>query len=310
MELHQIRYFLALCEELHFTRAAERCAVAQSSLTRAIKALESELGGELFHRERANTHLTRLGERVKPFLEQAHTQVEAARHTAQEVARQQGSSLRLGLMQTLGPAQPVALIAALRLHHPEIVLHVSQENRVALREQLLSGAIDAAIGTVPDPDDRLDHLALYREPFVVVVNAGHPLARRAVVDLRDLAGEPYLARHYRAGQDRVPDLAPAFQGERRDWLLAMAAAGLGYALMPADSAAWPGTVALGLTQPIAREIALVTSRERPPFPALDALLHSAQGLRSVTPAPALAPVATGDALQNAAPTRDSPALSN
>ena len=57
MEMHQIRYFLALCEELSFTRAAQRCAIAQSSLTRAIKALETELGGALFHRERANTRL-------------------------------------------------------------------------------------------------------------------------------------------------------------------------------------------------------------------------------------------------------------
>ena len=61
MELHQIRYFLALCQELNFTRAAEQCGVAQSSLTRAIKALEIELGGALFHRERANTHLSKLG---------------------------------------------------------------------------------------------------------------------------------------------------------------------------------------------------------------------------------------------------------
>ena len=58
MEMHQIRYFLAVCEELNFTRAAETCHVAQPSLTRAIKLLEEELGGPLFHRERARTHLT------------------------------------------------------------------------------------------------------------------------------------------------------------------------------------------------------------------------------------------------------------
>ena len=90
MELHQIRYFLALCEDPHFTRAAERCAVAQSSLTRAIKVLETELGGALFHRERARTRLTRLGERVRPSLEQAWRHVQAAERAAQELARQQG----------------------------------------------------------------------------------------------------------------------------------------------------------------------------------------------------------------------------
>ena len=67
MEMHQVRYFLALCEELNFTRAAERCNVAQPSLTRAIKQLEEELGGALFHRERANTHLSELGRTLSPF---------------------------------------------------------------------------------------------------------------------------------------------------------------------------------------------------------------------------------------------------
>lgn len=82
MKLHQIQYFLALCEELNFTRAAERCGVAQSSLTRAIKALETELGGALFHRERTNTRLSKLGHKVKPFLEQAYSHVEGAKRRA------------------------------------------------------------------------------------------------------------------------------------------------------------------------------------------------------------------------------------
>ena len=87
MELHQIRYFLALCEELNFTRAAEQCGVAQSSLTRAIKALEIELGGALFHRERANTHLSKLGQKVKPFLEQAYIHAEGAKRQARDRMR-------------------------------------------------------------------------------------------------------------------------------------------------------------------------------------------------------------------------------
>ena len=82
MELHQIRYFLALCEELNFTRAAQRCDVAQPSLTRAIKALEAELGGALFHRQRAHTRLTRLGQKVRPLFEQAYSHVEGAKRQA------------------------------------------------------------------------------------------------------------------------------------------------------------------------------------------------------------------------------------
>src|SRR3712207_8184276 len=82
MEMHQIRYFLAVCEELNFTRAAERCNVAQPSLTRAIKLLEEELGGSLFHRERANTHLSELGRMVRPYLEEVYAKTQEAKRQA------------------------------------------------------------------------------------------------------------------------------------------------------------------------------------------------------------------------------------
>ena len=69
MEMHQVRYFLALSREFNFTRAAETCCVSQPALTRAIKQLEDEFGGELFRRERRLTHLTELGQRMMPILQ-------------------------------------------------------------------------------------------------------------------------------------------------------------------------------------------------------------------------------------------------
>ena len=86
MEMHQVRYFLAVCDELNFTRAAERCNVAQPSLTRAIKLLEEELGGPLFHRERNHTHLTELGKMMHPYLSQVLAQSEAAKERAKGFA--------------------------------------------------------------------------------------------------------------------------------------------------------------------------------------------------------------------------------
>ena len=79
MEMHQVRYFVALCETLNFTRAAEKCNVTQPSLTRAIKLLEEELGGPLFNRERNQTHLTELGRMMEPHLREV---IEQARHGA------------------------------------------------------------------------------------------------------------------------------------------------------------------------------------------------------------------------------------
>ncbi|MDF2765319.1 MAG: transcriptional regulator [Rhodospirillales bacterium] len=92
MEMHQVRYFLAVCETLNFTRAAERCHVTQPALTRAIQKLEEEVGGQLFRRERNATHLTHLGQMVKPHLEQVLADSQAAMSTAR--APSQCSGLR------------------------------------------------------------------------------------------------------------------------------------------------------------------------------------------------------------------------
>jgi DNA-binding transcriptional LysR family regulator len=81
MEMHQVRYFLALCEEKQFTRAALRCGVAQPSLTNAIRELETELGGTLFHRTR-KVELTDLGRSMKPYLRQIARSAERARREA------------------------------------------------------------------------------------------------------------------------------------------------------------------------------------------------------------------------------------
>jgi DNA-binding transcriptional LysR family regulator len=290
MELHQIRYFLALCEELNFTRAAERCEVAQSSLTRAIKGLETELGGALFHRERANTHLSTLGEKVKPFLAQAYGQVQGAKRQAQDFIRQQTTSLRLGLMRSIAPGGLVELLAAMRARHPDIALQVTDASAQDLQERLLGDELDVAIYAHPGlaAEHRLSHLPLYREPFVVVVKAAHRLARRDAVRIQDLHGEPYLWRAH-CEYDAATDAAlaqsgvsgpPAFQSDQDAWVLAMAAAGLGYALMPVHSAEHHGVAALVLTEPeLAREIALVTARGRPQSGAVGALVHEVMRLR-------------------------------
>jgi len=296
MELHQIRYFLALCQELNFTRAAEQCGVAQSSLTRAIKALEIELGGALFHRERANTHLSKLGQKVRPFLEQAYGHVEGAKRQAQDFLRLQTISLRLGLMSTIASAQLIELVAALRTRHPGIALQVADGGAAALQERLLGGELDVAIYALPGlaSDDRLNHLPLYREPFVVVMVDTHRLARRETVRMAELAGEPYLWRLHCEHADGIDaafaqhnvDGPTVFQSDRDEWILAMAAAGLGYALMPARSAPHPGVAALRLIEPeITREIALVTPRGRPDAPSVGVLVHEVMRRRwSGTPA--------------------------
>lgn len=301
MELHQIRYFLSLCDELNFTRAAEHCGVAQSSLTRAIKALEQELGGALFHRERANTHLSKLGQKVRPFLQQAHHHVEGARKQAQDFVRAQTATLRLGLMNTIAPIRLTELVAALRARHPGIALQILDATAPALQERLLAGDLDVAIYALPElaGDDRINFLPLYREPFVVVVKPAHRLARRDAVRVQDLSGEPYLRRthcEYECHAEEIlarqgVDGPTVYQSDRDDWVLAMAAAGLGYGLIPSFNAAYPGVVALPLIEPeIARDIALVTVRGRPDSAGVGALVREVMRMGWMS-APAIAPAA-------------------
>src|SRR5579875_1042481 len=102
MEMHQIRYFLAVSETLNLTKAAERCDVAQPSLTRAIRALETELGGELIRRERNLSHLTELGQRVLPMLRQCYETAASAKLVAASMRNGDVVPLSLALSNTVG----------------------------------------------------------------------------------------------------------------------------------------------------------------------------------------------------------------
>src|SRR5260370_40369443 len=113
MEMHQIRYFLAVAEALNFTKAAEKWNVTQPSLTRAIKLLEKELGGLLFHRERTNTHLSELGTMVKPHLLQIYDESHQAKRLAQDFAGLKKTALKLGIMCTIALDQIIDLIGSI-----------------------------------------------------------------------------------------------------------------------------------------------------------------------------------------------------
>ena len=114
MEMHQVRYFLAVSRTLNFTRAADECNVAQPSLTRAIKLLETECGGPLFHRERQNTHLTEMGRMLHPHLSDIYEAALSTRRLAQEYSRLGRTPLKLGIMSTVAPDELIDLIGAIK----------------------------------------------------------------------------------------------------------------------------------------------------------------------------------------------------
>jgi DNA-binding transcriptional LysR family regulator len=291
MEMHQIRYFLAVSEELNFTRAAERCNVAQPSLTRAIKLLEEELGGPLFHRERSNTHLSELGRMVKPHLEEVYSQTQAAKRQALEFGKLRKTPLKLGVMCTIQPDQLLDLVSGLQTRHPGIELEIIDASAATLEDRLLNGHLEVAIYCIPgcDPDERLHYMPLFREQFMIVVSPNHPLADRDAISPRDLTGDRYLNRinceffGYAGAlwrENGFEGCATVYRSERDDWILAMIAGGLGFGFMPQSCAKHPMVVARPMVDPeFWREVNLVTVRGRPHSPAVGALVKEAMQTR-------------------------------
>jgi LysR family transcriptional regulator, hydrogen peroxide-inducible genes activator len=284
MEMHQVRYFLAVAEELNFTRAAEKCNVAQPSLTRAIKLLEEELGGVLFHRERANTHLSELGRMVMPHLSQVWSETQVTKALADDFRKLTRTKLRLGVMCTIAPDQLVDLFVGLQVRYPDIDLEIVDASAKDLHGRLMTGELEVALYCAMGElaDERTHLMPLFREQMMIVLKKDHRLASDNAIRAKDLDGLNYLNR---VNCEFIGHLAPqleeqgvsckmVYRSERDDWILAMVAAGLGYGFMPDSCIAHPGIVARPLIDPeFWREVNLVTVRGRPHSPAVGALLR-------------------------------------
>jgi DNA-binding transcriptional LysR family regulator len=195
MEMHQIRYFLAVSETLNFTRAAEACHVSQPALTRAIQQLEDELGGLLLRRERKLTHLTDFGRLIEPHLRRLAADAEAAKTTAKKFLALDGAEIRLGVMCTIGPTRFMGFLAAFRSANPGCELTLVEGTPTGLSAMLLAGELDVAVMAQPQPfRERLSVLPLYRERFCIAFPAGHRLEQQNRVRIGDIAGETYLRR--------------------------------------------------------------------------------------------------------------------
>jgi DNA-binding transcriptional LysR family regulator len=283
MEMHQVRYFLSLCEELNFTKAAERCNVAQPSLTRAIRLLEDEFGGTLVNRERGNTHLTELGRMMLPHLTEVYGTAQEAREEAGKLKKSRRITLRLGIMCTIAPAPLLGLVANIGRRHPELDLEVIDSTARELEERLRRDELEVAIYCRPDhPDDKLHYLKLFRERMMIVLAPTHPLAGHNPIRFRELHNERYLNRincEFNEGlawEQCGVTWRAVYRSERDDWILAMCAAGMGFGFLPEFCINHPGVVARPIIEPeFWREVNIVTVRGRPHSPTVGALVREA-----------------------------------
>ncbi len=184
MEMQQVRYFLAVARTRNFTRAAEECNVTQPALTRAIKQLEDELGGDLLRREGRLSHLTDLGQRMVPLLQQCHESALTAKSLAAKVRAGEVSSLCLAISHTLDLDLIIALLREMRRSFPGFQLKLRRGTGQQIATMLKNGEVELAIGgPIGESWDRLEAWPMFTEAFDLVVGSDHALAGRNALDL-------------------------------------------------------------------------------------------------------------------------------
>ncbi len=192
MELHQLRYFVAVAQLGNFSRAAERCHVSQPSLSQQIQKLERRLGQPLLHRLGRRAALTDAG---RLLLERATAILAAVEDIERRLADGDallGSRLAIGVLPTVAPyLLPPALERFARCH-PEVQLAVHEDTTHNLVAAILEGDLDLAILALPIADERLQVEPVLTEPLLATLARKHPLARRRRIHIEDLADEPFI----------------------------------------------------------------------------------------------------------------------
>jgi DNA-binding transcriptional LysR family regulator len=194
MEMQQVRYFLALARTFNFTRAAEECSVSQPALTRSIKQLEEELGGALIRRERTHSHLTDLGRRMLPVLQQCYDAAVSAKAMAR--AGSDVTPMKVAVSSCVNMTVLAPCLAEIVRTFPGVELKVRRGSPSGVLAALKNGEADIAIAGPLDTWDRLDGWPIFRESVDVAVSAEHRLGRWNTphVAMGELAGEVFLMR--------------------------------------------------------------------------------------------------------------------
>ncbi|MGW6518311.1 LysR substrate-binding domain-containing protein [Streptomyces sp. NPDC054962] len=217
MDIHgrDLRYFTAVAEDLSFTRAAERLFVSQPALSKQIRMLEKQLGVVLFERDRRTVRLTGVGEALLPHAHEVLAAWHAAEAAVREAETAERSTLVIGMSTSPGRGLLPALRTRLVSRCPQARPVLRQVNWADPSAGLADGSSDVAFVWLPLPDeDRYRYAVVAREPRLVALPRGHPLAARAAsdpegqVDFADLLEEPFLA-------------LPAEAGPLRDYWLAL-----------------------------------------------------------------------------------------
>ena len=284
MELQQVRYFLALAHTRNFTRAAEQCNVTQPALTKGIRRLEHELGGELFFRERQLTQLTDLGKELLPMLQRTSVSAEIVHRRAREFQRKELAPLRIGLAPSVSPSLLLEPFTEISRIVPGLRIELREGSADELAQLLLEGGISAAIaGEMQTIPQRIDAWPLFEERYVALLPYDHAFANQATVTVEDLSRADVLERFGCDAAEKICRRCPdgnqrISHGSEHDLHLQyLAAAGFGIVLAPEHMPHLPSLKMLPIEgDPIWRQVRLLAVQGRRHSPALDAFLKVAR----------------------------------
>jgi DNA-binding transcriptional LysR family regulator len=270
MELREVRTFLVLAEELHFTRTAKRLRVAQSAVSYAIKHLEQEVGTELVMRTKRTVRLTQAGERFRARAERSLRELREAVEESQRVAR--GEAGKLVLRFTLMSALTVVprAIARYQRAYPQVELDLQPGGTYEQLAAIRAGRCDIGFVAFKHGDEPLAAEVVQHSPLVALLSSGHPLAGRKRLRLAELAPERFVflkvasepqvrgffERHCQSAGFQ-PNIA--LEIEQLELLLAMVAAGVGVSCAPrlVEQLHFPGVTTVALSPLITTNITAV-----------------------------------------------------
>jgi DNA-binding transcriptional LysR family regulator len=284
MQLVQLAYVVSVAEEGHFTAAARRLHVAQPSVSSAVRALEAELGAPLFNRSRSEVTLSAAGEAFVPWARQVLADCEAGRLAVRELLGLRRGRLAVGATPSLVTRLLPPVIATYHSAYPDIDLTIDEAGSQDLVGRIEGGELDLALVILPVDRPGIDTSGLLEEELVLAVNRDHRLADRSEVRLAELRGVPLVM--FRRGYDlREAALEAcrragvqatlAVEGLEMDGVLALTAAGVGAAVLPASMVDADGPLrALRFRRAdLKRTVGLAVRRDRPLSPAARALVE-------------------------------------
>ena len=242
MNLRDLKYVIAVADELHFGRAANKCHVSQPALSGQIGKLEGYLGVALFERTNRTVQVTPIGEQIVAQARRLITLSEEIVATAQSARDPLSGQFRLGMISTIGPYLSPLILSAIRRELPDLSLTLVEGLTPDLEASLANGELDGVILATVPVDLHLEETVLYDEPFWIALSNAHLLAGQRTIDIGELAHEELLLlADGHCLRDQVLDVCHARTGTTNantretslETLLALVAAGDGVTLVPA-----------------------------------------------------------------------------